>query len=355
MKNFFSKKEKKGATDSWSGERNAPHDRNAQGNQARTNSEFRKDTKPKENLTITVLVEGILERMEHNGLNKFMFSDFRCAVLFKPEDMCNFEITKEKLNLILLEIENYLELYPIPLRIEYIAEEKKEEIRGYYRHKGSERYVMVSGLNHSDPEQLIATLCYVCACYFMDNHNLGWSDSDMSKKRADVMAILLGFGNYLAVAYQEWQTQKTKNNTVTTTTHKLGYLSTAECLQVMEQRARWQEEQKKKEEEQKHREQMEKMRRELEANIYRARAIYTAIKSIDLNRINNKAVYESPGFQTALLEYERANTEAVLEMCEEQLYGTSDELCIRDATNKLSELTTELDRWLQAFKYFSSL
>ncbi|MCD7823174.1 MAG: hypothetical protein LUG86_04050 [Oscillospiraceae bacterium] len=355
MKNIFSKKDKKDGTGSWGWKKNATHSKSARGSQSRTNSEFRENPKQNEDLTITVLVEGMLERMEQKGLNKFMLSDFKCTVLFKPEDMCNPETTKEKLSLILLEIEKYLELYPISLRIEPIAEEKKEEIRGYYRHKGSERYVMVSGLNHSDPEQLIATLCFVCTCYFMDNHSLGWSDSDMSKKRADVMAILLGFGNYLAVAYQEWQTQKTQNNTVTTTTHKLGYLSTAECLQVMEQRARWQEEKKKKEEEQKHREQMEKMRRELEANIYQARAIYTAIKSIDLDRIDNKAVYESPGFQTALLEYESTDTEAVLEMCERQLYGMSDELRIRNAANKLSELTTELDQWLQAFKYFSSL
>ncbi|MCD8107706.1 MAG: hypothetical protein LUE20_07070 [Oscillospiraceae bacterium] len=355
MKNIFSKKEKKGATGSRSWKKNAPHNKSARGSQSRTNSEFRENPKPDEDLTITVLVEGMLERMEQKGLNKFLLSDFKCTVLFKPEDLYNPETANEKLSLILLEIEKYLELYPIPLRIEPIAEEKKEETRGYYRHKGSERYVMVSGLNHSDPEQLIATLCYACTGYFMDNHSLGWSDSDMNKKRADVMAILLGFGNYLAMAYQERQTQERRGNIVTTTTHKLGCLSTVECWQVMEQRARWQEEQKKKEEEQKHKEQIEQMRRELEANLYQARAIYTAIKSIDLNSIDNKAVYESPGFQTALLEYESTDTEAVLEMCERELYGMPDELRIQNAANKLSELTTELDRWLKAFKYFSSL
>ncbi len=195
---------------------------------------------PKENQKYILMAEGLCERMIQKDLGKFLLEDFHSKTALTQEDLENKENAEKKLRCILREIYAFLALsIPTRLVVEWSQpsrQSQKTQAGSFSSNFVGREIKLIIEWDYS-PDHVMAILCHECTHAFMQTHNLNWQDMSMNEERTDIMAVLLGFGNYMRRGYQiihytQDLPASDGGRRSQITRKKVGYISSDECCQV---------------------------------------------------------------------------------------------------------------------------
>lgn len=87
-------------------------------------------------------------------------------------------------------------------------------------------------------KEVAAIAAHECTHYFAELHKLSVSDTENNERQTDIYAIMLGFGELLYEGYspnaKSQYSNKNGVNTETTFQNRIGYISSLECLEIMD-------------------------------------------------------------------------------------------------------------------------
>ncbi len=197
----------------------------------------------KENVKYILMAEGMCQRMLQEGLGKFLLKDFCPTTVLTQEDLQNKDITKKKLQCILREIYVFL---GISIQTNLVVEWNESSANQVHKTQAGSfsgnilsREIKVIIECDYTPDNVMSILCHECSHAFMEKHNFNWQDTSMNEERTDIMAVLLGFGDYMARGYRVicYTEQKYVSNDrieTKTTRKKVGYITSDECNQIQQ-------------------------------------------------------------------------------------------------------------------------
>lgn len=301
-----------------------------------------------------IMAEGTCEALINKGLEYFLMSDFSSTTYFSYGDYGSREKTYQKLNLMMLEILKYLELFlDVGLNIVYDDGEVVRSIdqAGQYSSTLQQKTITVKIKNVYGPNNIVAIICHECTHCFMEYHGLNWNDTDLNERRTDVMANLIGFSRIMAEGYQKVSTAKEEGNIRINTTHKIGYITAAECDEVRKyilfRRSEHQKQETKNDN-------LNNAKAELGKHIEVAKTLHQQLTFI--YQFNNKdfknvtTPEQLVKLQETLLEYESRNIDGELQKCETTLNAGTEIQQIKDTNELAMKLCTDMLSWISVFQ-----
>ena len=188
-----------------------------------------------------VLAEGLFERFNEKGLTKYLTvdysgPDYTSFHLYSVDGKIVFsQDAHRELNLILVSIMKHLDLPPF---VNLIIQDDSGTIikgptdAGSYTNRAQERTITVKIKEYFQPSNIVAILCHECTHFFMEYHELNVADKQINEQRTDVVANLIGFNKIMSYGYRPIITTQVNGNTQRTTTHKIGYISDLDCVEI---------------------------------------------------------------------------------------------------------------------------
>ena len=184
---------------------------------------------------VTVMAEGMLEKIKAIGLSKYLLTDFRYTTNISNQDIMNKETTRGQIALLLKEVLIYLKLPPF-ITLELIFLEAKDSIVqsqcGRFISNGPNKRIVINICEGFNIHNVIAILCHECTHYFMEVHSLNWDDTSLNELRTDVMANLIGFNSVMILGYKESSITKQEGSIQRTIRHKVGYITSKDCIDL---------------------------------------------------------------------------------------------------------------------------
>ncbi len=191
--------------------------------------------KPNYNLPSVSLAKGLTEKLIKKDLEGYLKKDFRAATYLSYGDYFSKRRTKDKLQALMLEIFLYLKLSPfVKLKIIYEGskEDNFENQIGQYKTSFLNKTITLKISKELNPNNIISVLCHECVHYFMEVHNLNVGDINLNERQTDVLTNLLGFSKIMKEGYQKSLKIKDDGYLRTTTTTRVGYITSKECSEI---------------------------------------------------------------------------------------------------------------------------
>ena len=302
---------------------------------------------------ILSIAEGVVTVLEQKHLEKFLMRDYVISVFLSFGDLSGRvkNISEEKLNIILTDILNFLEL-PVFVRLE-IKYNSDKSTAGTYHNNNYERKIIINMEDYYSPSNVIAILCHECTHYFMEYHKLNWNDTELNEQRTDVVANLIGFNKIMLEGYREINSVKTSWNTKTTTTHKIGYISTQDCYDLKNFLELSRNEILQKQQVNKI---LQEIKNEIQHHIRTAKILYQQLEFIDIKKINISNPEKILKIQEILTQKENRNINHEILKYEEAMTKISNISQANKQKQSIYNLCSELISWITTLqKYHGGL
>ncbi|MBQ7217005.1 MAG: hypothetical protein IJS39_13595 [Synergistaceae bacterium] len=150
------------------------------------------------------IAEGFCNMLEKRGFERFLMRDFTTSTFLSYGDFADRDITRRKLQALLLDILRFLELPDvIALVIEYVAYSGTQTSQaGTYSRTPHLRTITLKIRDYYGPNNAVAILCHECTHYFMEYNRLNWNDTDLNEQRTDIAANMIGFNRIMTEGYK---------------------------------------------------------------------------------------------------------------------------------------------------------
>ena len=210
--------------------------------------------------------------------------------------------------------------------------------------KAQERSITVKIKEYFQPSNIVAILCHECAHYFMEYHGLNMEDKHINEPRTDVVANLIGFNKIMSYGYRPIVTEQINGNIRTTTTHKIGYISDTDCVEIGKFLKVHRGEIKSiQAAAQKNGELKSQCRKLLET----AKIFAQQLESIDFNTVNSSTYEHTVKIQQVLLEKESINIETEIQKHEQSINKCTDTMQLEREKAALDQLCMTFLTWLK--------
>ena len=137
-----------------------------------------------------------MEKMEKQGLGEYIARDYYFKNEITQRDLRSLKAIEKKLNLILVEMEQYLKL-PQTYHVHVVNNSHNQASVNSSGNCDYEHYTINVFYKAFQPNTLKTIISHECAHYFTYYNGLSVSDEYMNERYTDTVAMLMGFGKYL--------------------------------------------------------------------------------------------------------------------------------------------------------------